>query len=374
MKCGGNYIGVLLVVLLVTVRYAQISSASGQDIAEKASDQTDIVNSSTVRKENCSTSAISNISKVGENITSNASECVQRETPSPRNVYRSDTITIALVSISLGVWSSVANSLPLAAIIKHEHLHTPTYILMANLAASDVLTGLSFVIGTGTTFFYILTDSIPTYGAARLLFTSMFLSGLTSAYSLMALTAERYWFIVHGMTYINNVTNDKCKVVIIIVWVWSGLLSMLPVFGWLCTSPVEKDTDCLPIGGGLPRSYVVLVLVFVFIPMAAIILLNMAVLWCLWKHVTAITAQEAAVGAQSSINRKSGITLVIITIVFLVGWMPIFIQMALFSKNFQMLYRMMVFIVMNSATNPVVYGFRLREVRRGVARLFVNNG
>ncbi|XP_035670985.1 G-protein coupled receptor 6-like [Branchiostoma floridae] len=370
MSTKGNYIRVAFVVLLATGRYVQLPLASGQDTAKETSNDTDTVHNSTDRNVNCSAFEMSTVSKVGENISSNASECVQSDSPS-RTMYQSVAITIACVAITLGAWSFVANILPLAAIIRYEQLHTPVYILMANLAASDVLTGLTFMVGTGTTLGYIRTDSVPSYASARLMFTSMFLSGLSSAYSLMALTAERYWFIVHGMTYINNVTNDKCKVVTIIVWVWSGLLAMLPVFGWRCASYVH--IECLPIAGGLPRSYVVVVLVFVFIPMAAIILLNMGVLWCLWKQVDAITAQEAAVGAQSSVNRKSGITLVIITILFLVGWMPIFSNMALFTHDFPSLYRMMVFIVLNSAINPVVYGFRLREVRRGVARLFAKS-
>ncbi|XP_078576846.1 melanocortin receptor 5-like [Branchiostoma floridae x Branchiostoma japonicum] len=365
MSTMGNYIRVALVVLLTTGRYVQMPLASGQDTAKETSNDTDIVNNSTEESVNCSTFEMNTVSKVGENISSNASECVQRDSPS-FGTYQSVAFTISCVAISLGAWSFVANILPLAAIIRYEHLHTPVYILMANLAASDVLTGLTFMVGTGSTMGYI-----PSYASVRLVFTSMFLSGLSSSYSLMALTAERYWFIVHGMTYINNVTNDKCKVVTVIVWVWSGLLAMLPVFGWRCASYVH--IECLPIAGGLPRSYVVVILVFVFIPMAAIILLNMGVLWCLWKQMNAITAQEAAVGAQSSVNRKSGITLVIITILFLVGWMPIFINMALFTNDFTSLYIMMVFIVLNSAINPVVYGFRLREVRRGVARLFAKS-
>ncbi|XP_078667468.1 G-protein coupled receptor 6-like [Branchiostoma floridae x Branchiostoma belcheri] len=242
---------------------------------------------------------------------------------------------------------------------------------MANLATSDVLTGIAFVFGSGSTLFYVQTGCVPPKIMSRLMFTSIFLSGLSSAYSLMALTAERYWFIVHGLTYVNNVTNDKCRVVIMLVWTWSGLLAMLPIFGWRCVSRV--DEGCLPIGGGLPPSYVVVVLVFVFIPMAAIIVLNMGVLWCLWKHVNAISAQEAAVGARPSINKKSAFTVVIITIVFMVGWLPIFTRMAMLTKDYVSVYKVMVFIVLNSAVNPVVYGFRLREVRRSVARLFVNS-
>ncbi|XP_078667349.1 melanocortin receptor 5-like [Branchiostoma floridae x Branchiostoma belcheri] len=370
---GNNYIGAVLLILLVTVRYAQIPLASGQDIGKEADDKAVTDNSSSAgntssSSADCNTAMMGNISEVGENFSSNASECPQSPGEAPDYPGIEYFKPIAAVTIGLGLWSCVANSLPLAAISKYEHLHSPAYILMANLAASDVMTGLSFVVGTSTTVYYVYAVESPlSKTASRVMFTSIFLSGLSSAYSLMALTAERYWFIVHGMTYINNVTNDKCKVVIALVWAWSGLLAMPPILGWRC------DEGCLPIGGGLPPSYVVVVLVFVFIPMAAIILLNMGVLWCLWKHVNAISAQEAAVGAQPSIKRKSGITLVIITIVFLVGWLPIFIRMAMFTDDYSVLYRMMVFIVMNSAINPVVYGFRLKEVRRGVVRLFANS-
>ncbi|KAI8500746.1 G-protein coupled receptor 6 [Branchiostoma belcheri] len=361
---GNNYIGAVLLILLVTVRYAQIPLASGQDIGKETgdkavSDNTSSAGNTSSSSADCNTAMMGNISEVGENFSSNAPECPRSPGEAPYYPGIEYFKPIAAVTIGLGLWSCVANSLPLAAISKHEHLHSPAYILMANLAASDVMTGLSFVVGTSTTVYYIYVLESPlSKTASRVMFTSIFLSGLSSAYSLMALTAERYWFIVHGMTYINNVTNDKCKVVIALVWAWSGLLAMPPILGWRC------DEGCLPIGGGLPPSYVVVVLVFVFIPMAAIILLNMGVLWCLWKHVNAISAQEAAVGAQPSIKRKSGITLVIITIVFLVGWLPIFIRMAMFTDNYSVLYRMMVFIVMNSAINPVVYGFRLKEHNR----------
>eukprot|EP00058_Branchiostoma_floridae_P006597 XP_002592085.1 hypothetical protein BRAFLDRAFT_104746 [Branchiostoma floridae] len=125
--------------------------------------------------------------------------------------------------------------------MKHEHLHTPAYILMANLAASDVLTGIDFNIFAGcSVLYYFHTETNPSETMLRLQFTLLLLSGLSSAYSLLALTTERHWFIVHGMTYVNKVTDDKCKVVVLIVWLWSVLLAMLPNFGWHCASRAEE--------------------------------------------------------------------------------------------------------------------------------------
>ncbi|XP_066297956.1 melanocortin receptor 5-like isoform X1 [Branchiostoma lanceolatum] len=313
---------------------------------------------------------------LGEVIISDSNECLQKEPPTsfPLQKYVDADkylMVYAGIAISLGVWSVVANSLPLAAIIKHEQLHTPVYILMANLAAGDILAGIVFIVGCSSQVYVIVTETVPSNAMLNLRLSSLLLSGMSSAYSVVTLTAERYWFIVHGMTYVNNVTNDKCKVVIVVVWMWSLLLSILPHFDSHCTG--RFDEECVPLGAGLSRNYVIAVLVFVFIPMAAILLLNLGIFWCLWKHVSAIAAQEAAVGAPPSVNRKSAITIVIITIVFLVGWMPFFVKVAQMSTDIISVFKMLIFISLNSAINPVIYGFRLKEVRRGVARLFVNN-
>ncbi|XP_066297958.1 melanocortin receptor 5-like isoform X3 [Branchiostoma lanceolatum] len=370
MMCRGSYIGAVLVVLLVTSRCVG-SPASGSGV--NVTDRVDVSDNPNNSYENC-TFAASNSSDLGENITSNVYGCLQEEPPSsyPLEKYESTgSLILVGTTICLGVWSVVANSLPLAAIIKHEKLHTPVYILMANLAAGDVLTGIAFMIGSSLLVYVTVTETVPADFTLRFRMSSILLSGMSSAYGLVALTAERYWFIVHGMSYVNNVTNDKCKVVIVVVWMWSLLLAVLPQFDSHCTG--RFDEDCIPLGSGLSRNYVLIVVVFVFIPMAAILLLNLGIFWCLWKHVNAIAAQEAAVGAPPSVNRKSAITIVIITIVFLVGWMPFFIKLAQHSTDMVSLYSMMFFIILNSAINPVIYGFRLKEVRRRVARLFVNN-
>eukprot|EP00058_Branchiostoma_floridae_P022099 XP_002607589.1 hypothetical protein BRAFLDRAFT_71467 [Branchiostoma floridae] len=371
MVYRGNYVVCVLAILVTTVRYVGITQASGLglNVSMQAGDETAVFYNSTLRSsssENCHSSGATNSSCLDRNVTSNIQEFLQKGShPHLTNA----SVPLACVALCLGVWSAAANSLPLAAIIKHGHLHTPAYILTANLAASDVLNGIVFVI---TTIVYLgssQTETILSVGF-RARFTSISISALSSAYSLLVLTAERYWFVVHGMTYVNNVTNDKCKVVVVIVWAWSVLLAMLPNFGWHCDLLIQKD--CLPLGGGLPYSYVFLFLVSAFLPVTAIVFLNMGIFWCLWKHVNAIAAQEAAVGAPPSINRKSAITIVLITIVFLVGWLPLLMRMALLTPDRGSLVNMAVFMILNSAINPVIYAFRLQEVRRGVTRLFRN--
>ncbi|XP_078664095.1 melanocortin receptor 4-like [Branchiostoma floridae x Branchiostoma belcheri] len=371
---------VVVLLVLFPSRLAENNVASGPDLnaTTQLGEETGSFPNSTLRNnssENCSF-ATANRSVLGGRVDSNVRECLQKELPTsfPLQKYVSADKYLMLyagITICLGVWSVVANSLPLAAIVKYEQLHTPAYMLMANLAAGDVLAGMVFIVGCSSQVYVIQTETLPSNFMLNLRLSSLLLSGMSSAYSVMSLTAERYWFIVHGMSYVNNVTNARCKVVIVVVWVWSLLMAILPHVDSHCTG--RFDEECVPLGAGLSRSYVIAVLVFVFIPMAAIFLFNLGIFWCLWKHVNAIAAQEAAVGAQPSVNRKSAITIVIITIVFLVGWMPFFIKVAQMSKDMVSVYKTLIFISLNSAINPVIYGFRLKEVRRGVARLFGAN-
>ncbi|XP_078600520.1 G-protein coupled receptor 6-like [Branchiostoma floridae x Branchiostoma japonicum] len=359
MNRKSSCIGATLVILLVTARYTGIHLASGAslNVTEQAEETTvrNILHNSTCR--NGSSENYDNLS-----ITNNSKDDLKSPT-----VYIEDKSTVgAYITLCVGVWSVAANSLPLAAIVKYEQLHTPVYILMANLAVSDVLVSTQFVIRSIFVLAHKSTQSLLSNTAVRLSFTPTLVFGMSSAYGLLALTAERYWFIVHGMTYVNNVDNGKCKVMVLIIWVWSVVLGMLPNFGWHCASPTEEG--CSPMGGGLPHGYIVLIQASIVIAMAGIILLNTGVFWCLWKHMNAIADQQAAVGAESSTSSRSAITIVIITVMFLVGWLPFLVKLAFATgvNNVQ------IFIILNSAINPVIYGLRLSEVRRSVVRLFAN--
>ncbi|XP_078697539.1 G-protein coupled receptor 6-like [Branchiostoma floridae x Branchiostoma belcheri] len=368
-----------LLMFIHAILYAGVLSASVPGLSvtkQQVGDNTSISSNSTSRNVSskiCDPSSATNNSEIAEKNTFNVTECLSIVVTdlSSTNEEEGSAGIMVYLSACVGIWAVVANSLPLAAIIKQEHLQTPAYILMANLAASDVLTGFSSLLSAGTRVYFVQTATSPSEALLRFRFTVLLLSGMSSAYGLMALTAERYWFIVHGMTYVNNVTNDKCKLVAVLVWAWSLLLAILPTFDWYCEG--RFDERCIPLGAGLSFNYVVVILVFIFIPIAAIIFLNMGILWCLWKQVNAIAAQEAAVGAQPSTSRKSAFTVVLITVVFLVGWLPLAVRMALFTRYNTPMSTVLVFVALNSSSNPVIYGFRLKEVRRGVVRLFTNH-
>ncbi|XP_066299061.1 lysophosphatidic acid receptor 1-A-like [Branchiostoma lanceolatum] len=217
---------------------------------------------------------------------------------------------------------------------------------MANLAASDICTSVSVLIMIFTGYAY---ETKHPMALSRFLFTTILLSGLSSAYSLLILTAERYWFIAHGMSYLVNVTNERCVVMIVAAWVWSCFFAMLPNFGWSCTA------GCIPVAGaGYPP-------------------VTWSSCWCLWQQVSVIKRQEAAVQANHRTSRKSSVTILIITVLFLAAWLPFCVNIAGAVACQQDCSNddppLLAIVVLNSALNPIIYGFRLKEIRRGVKRL-----
>ncbi|XP_066299406.1 melanocortin receptor 5-like [Branchiostoma lanceolatum] len=367
----GKYFRIALCLVLVTTDCLGITSAPHINL-NSTTDTSDVAgtgsfDSSPPQEEvssNCSSSrARNNTSQLEENSTSAHAKCLedqqnQSSGPNPIAVWLSYILT------SVSMLAIAGNSLPIAAIVKLETLHKPVYVLMANLAASDICTSVSFL----GLFFYGIHVKRP-IALSRFFFTTILLSGLSSAYSLLILTAERYWFIVHGMSYLVNVTNERCVVMIVAAWVWSCFFAVLPNFGWSCT------VGCISVAGaGYPPSYLVLVLVLVFIPMAAIVGLNTGIFWCLWQQVSAIKRQEAAVQANHRTSRKSSITILIITVLFLAAWLPFCVNIAGAVACQQDCSNnddapMLALVVLNSALNPIIYGFRLKEIRRGVKRL-----
>eukprot|EP00058_Branchiostoma_floridae_P011048 XP_002596536.1 hypothetical protein BRAFLDRAFT_96422 [Branchiostoma floridae] len=376
----------MLVVVTSCSLGTALAPSTNLNSTSELSNRTDGVDGSETWEElakNCSSFSNNNeTSRVKGNVTSTLFECAEagetKDTKDPKSFLLGNRVRYLWVlhvinAISIG--SVAANSLPLAAIIKYEVLHKPVYILMANMAASDIVAGMNFLFTSLTVFFYATAGVNPPMALNRFLPTSIVLSALSSAYSLLALTAERYWFIVHGLTYEDKITNDRCKVAIIVVWMLSSILALLPVFGWSCTFP--SQVGCSQYGGGTPQSYLVLILFLIFIPMAAIMFFNLGVFRCLWRQVSDIRRQEAAVQAQPSTSRKSAVTILIITIVFLVSWLPYSATVAnevVCKEDCNNMDQSMIgLVILNSAINPIIYGFRLEEIRRNVKRLFVGN-
>jgi len=61
-----------------------------------------------------------------------------------------------------------------------------------------------------------------------------------SILSLVAVTVDRYWAIVHPMTYTVDMTKKRAKIVIACCWVLAAIIGLLPAAGWYRCRPPEQ--------------------------------------------------------------------------------------------------------------------------------------
>ena len=151
--------------------------------------------------------------------------------PSPR------PLKLAAISIALNAFSSITacigNVLILVALYKVTSISPPTKILFVSLAVTDLLTGLilqpllvvhaiitSVIISTNLSYFSEQVNSV-------LGFILTTLSILTST----AISVDRLLALVLGLVYRNVVTLRRVRVIVICIWLLSCMLG-----GWRCTT------------------------------------------------------------------------------------------------------------------------------------------
>ena len=151
--------------------------------------------------------------------------------PSPR------PLKLAAISIALNAFSSITacigNVLILVALYKVTSISPPTKILFVSLAVTDLLTGLilqpllvvhaiitSGIISTNLSYFSEQVNSV----LGSILTT---LSILTST----AISVDRLLALVLGLAYRNVVTLRRVRVIVICIWLLSCMLG-----GWRCTT------------------------------------------------------------------------------------------------------------------------------------------
>lgn len=140
----------------------------------------------------------------------------------------------------------ILNGLTLYTIFKTKKLHSVTNILIANLSASDFLSGISFLypctlnlltinaLQTYNSNLYQLACNIRQYYYLCLVaYSPMICSMLSSVFTLTLLAIEKYIAIVRPYLYKRLISSKKYLIICLsITWSMSVLISLLPIMGW----------------------------------------------------------------------------------------------------------------------------------------------
>ncbi|XP_032219003.2 melanocyte-stimulating hormone receptor [Nematostella vectensis] len=282
-------------------------------------------------------------------------------------------IGITLINGLTFVPAILLNALVLAAIWKTSTLHTPAMILLSNLALSDLCVGLLaqpllFSSITLELNAYHLPDIYCTVSIAFGVISSFV--GVVSLVSITAVAVDRFLAIYLHLRYPSVVTMKRAFVVCVAFWVFSSLLSVV----WIV---LGMDT------------YNVSFCVVMGICKCAIFTSYIQVYGVIKKHKLQIRAMAPTVSTELEIitsprnikrYAKSVTSSLYVYFAFVVCYAPCFCAFAYFgitadnchSPSFIKVSMTLMFA--NSAINPVIYYWRMTELRVAVRRTMLRSG
>lgn len=159
-----------------------------------------------------------------------------------------DRLTIAEKSIAIFVYSALSllaiggNACVVYLVWKFQKLRSPTNYLIANLAVSDF-----FMAVTCIPFSYwpsiILLYWPFGYFMCKLINTSQVVTVIASAYTLVAISLDRFVAVMCPLKFSLKLTKTKALWSIGVIWIGSGIIA-LPLFIVLSTTSAGDNVQC----------------------------------------------------------------------------------------------------------------------------------
>ncbi|MPC68531.1 Alpha-2C adrenergic receptor [Portunus trituberculatus] len=145
-------------------------------------------------------------------------------------------ITVAMIVVVVG------NMLVIIAIATEKALKNITNWFIASLAVSDFLLGLvimPFSLANLLMGYWMFGDLWCELHAAIDVLLST-----ASINNICLISLDRYWSITHAVDYLKKRTPERAAIMIVAVWVFSGLVSIPPLLGWKEVRAPEQFPKC----------------------------------------------------------------------------------------------------------------------------------
>lgn len=251
----------------------------------------------------------------------------------------------------------------LLALWRNKRFHSRMYFLIGNLALSDLLAGVAYIVNIFTsgsnTFFLTPAQWLAREG-------SMFVALSASTFSLLAIGIERHMTMVR-LRPCETAGRGRLLGLLVACWLVSVLLSALPSLGWNCLNNLASCSTVLPL---YAKSYVAFCISVFSALLVAIIILYIRI----YRLVTSSGRRVSSRPSERSLALLR--TVVIVLGVFVMCWAPLFLLLLLdvgcSPDKCPVLYEGGWFIalaVLNSALNPLIYTLSSREMRAAFFRL-----
>ena len=263
------------------------------------------------------------------------------------------------------------NSLVLVAIAKFEQLKTLPNIFVASMASSDLLVGL-LTIPVYVGLLYINPELSHSRWPCTWGFVSVVFPVSVSLLSLLAVSADRYIYIMKPLHYSEMMTTRKALIIIMFIWIYSLILSLLPAMGW---TKWNNSTKICKLSEVFPFAYSLFMVLQLLVILLAVAILYFKIIREAHRQCRRIFVQTSA-STNKTINKdSSGIRLakmfLLVIGLFYIWWMPYFlltgarlmitppepIQLSIASQT------TMFMAFCNSFMNPFVYAAKNTQFR-----------
>ncbi|XP_013195643.2 adenosine receptor A3 [Amyelois transitella] len=301
---------------------------------------------------------------------------VPHRTPTPElhATYTSLEILVALVAI-------VGNAMVIYVFHRDRRLRRRTNYYIVSLAVADFLVGL-----LGIPFAILASVGLPRNLHACLFTVSLLVMLCTiSIFCLVGVSVDRYWAILHPMCYSRNVRTRTAIVIISVCWVSGAFVGLLPLFGW--HADVEAAPGCYFVEV-MDYNYL-LFLYFATIVTPSVLLAGFYahIYRVVVKQMSEVMTVEGSrgrmaggtmlrvLGAAQKREVKATQNLAIIVFFFIICWIPLYTINAI--KTFKpdldipnsLTYFCIIFSHLNSAINPLLYAYHLKDFRAALKGL-----
>ena len=271
-------------------------------------------------------------------------------------------ILTSILNALFSLLTSTGNVIILRAIWKKRELHSPSFVLLSGLAASDLVVGL--VCQPSFVAYHIaeLMDDFDAYCALRIIqsISSYTTIGVSLA-TLTGISIDRLLALTLHLRYNEVITIRKIMLFALVSWVVSTSVVLLRF--WISN--------------------------WFFVPVVVLLITFLVTALSTWKifqivrkHQHQISQQERSV-RQHGVNvlkcRKSTITVLYVYGLLLLFFFPLFVTIFVesfsgFTTTIKIVYDYVTTAVfINSFLNPLVYCWRIGEIRRAVRNALRKN-
>ena len=253
-------------------------------------------------------------------------------------------------------------------------MKTPTNYLLVNLASADIV--VAFFIGIQFIVTPTFTHPQGTLGAVLCKIvtggTPGWVGAVASVFSLVAISIERYWAVLHPHSQKIKLTKTKIVVLALLSWI-ASLTWAIP--GFLATTYIKEFKGCAHSFSKPTYAKLYTVgwsVVAGVIPISIMTALYSKVVYRLWfvNNATTESTQRALLRYRKRVTKM----VIFVTVVYVLCWVP---ELLIYFLGFTGTITLQPFhhaiasalIVFNSSINPTVYSLQSSKFRKHLGEL-----